>query len=103
LGPEYTVAAEQIAKTKMNVPTISNRYLLFDPVATVPIKYYSQKWDTQIVLIKEVNATDMMEETGVEAKLEEIMPKLFWYQYTVFHITDSIYPYFAILYGLAPK
>jgi hypothetical protein len=59
LGPEYTVAAEQIAKTKMNAPTISNRYLLFDPAATSLIKYYGHKGDTQIVLIKDVNATDM--------------------------------------------
>jgi len=61
LDPEYTVAADQMAKTKMNVPTIQTDiyFLIQRPISTFLIKYYGHKGDTQIVLIKDVNATDM--------------------------------------------
>ena len=45
-------------------------FLIQRPISTFLIKYYGYKGDTQIVLIKGVNATDMMEETEVEAKPE---------------------------------
>ncbi len=54
-------------------------FLIQWPISTFLIKYYGHKGDTQIVLIKDVNATDMMEEIEVEAKFEEIRPKPFGY------------------------
>jgi hypothetical protein len=46
--------------------------LIQQPISTFPIKSYGHKGDTQIVLIKGVNATDMMEETEVESKPETL-------------------------------
>src|SRR6476660_6087826 len=54
-------------------------FLIQRPISTFLLKYYGHKGDTQIVLIKDVNATDLMEETEIEAKFEEIRPKLFGY------------------------
>jgi hypothetical protein len=47
-------------------------FLIQRPISTFLIKYYGYKGDTQIVLIKGVNATDMMEETEIEAKPETL-------------------------------